>query len=110
MADYQVKITPDELEKAKKKRHRRDKEEEMRRRIILVICLIMFLHFVFVVGGYRMWEVWNISLLLYRDEAIETVADSSPENFRQDETSIVYDADGKKLREVTGEKEVYYKT
>ncbi|MBR1599452.1 MAG: penicillin-binding protein, partial [Lachnospiraceae bacterium] len=100
-----------EAEKTEKKRARRDRRRKKRRvrRIILSYLLVIFT-LVFVIGGYYLYERFGKDFLVYRDEAIELVADSSPDTFRQDETSIVYDANGKKLREVTGEKEVYYKT
>ena len=63
-----------------------------------------------VIGGYVFYEKYGKQILACRDEALELVKDVSEETFRRDETSIIYDAKGKKLREVTGEKEVYYKT
>ena len=104
-------MTPEELEKAKKRRYKRDRRKKKRRvrRIILSYLLVIFV-LVFVIGGYYVYEKYAKYFFAYRDAAVEVVADSSPESFRQDETSIVYDANGKKLREVTGEKEVYYKT
>jgi membrane peptidoglycan carboxypeptidase len=108
MADNK-KPTSEELAKKKRAKRERRKKRKRVRRIILSYLLVVFT-LVFVIGGYYAYEKFGKDLLVYRDEAIDIVADSSPETFRQDETSIVYDADGKKLREVTGEKEVYYKT
>ncbi|MBE5923017.1 MAG: penicillin-binding protein [Lachnospiraceae bacterium] len=108
MADNK-KPTSEELAKKKRAKRERRKKRKRVRRIILSYLLVVFT-LVFVIGGYYAYEKFGKDLLVYRDEAVEIVADSSPETFRQDETSIVYDADGKKLREVTGEKEVYYKT
>ena len=100
-----------EAEKAEKKRARRERRKKKRRvrRIILSYLFVIFT-LVVVIGGYYVYEKFGKDFLVYRDEAIELVADSSPDTFRQDETSIVYDTNGKMLREVTGEKEVYYKT
>lgn len=103
--------SPEELEKArlkKAKRDRRRKRKKVRRIILSYLLLIVLL--VGVIGGYIAYEKFGKILLTYRDEAIELVANSSESSFRQDETSIVYDANNKKIREVTGEKEVYYKT
>ncbi|MCM1497949.1 MAG: penicillin-binding protein [Clostridium sp.] len=100
-----------ELEAAKRKKAKRDKRRKKRkvRRIILgYLCLIFVL--VAVIGGYVVYEKFGKNILAYRDSAREIVANSDEDTFRQDETSIVYDAKGKKVREVTGEKEVYYKT
>ncbi len=87
------------LEKKEKKRAKRDRRKKRRRvrRIILSYLLVIFI-LVFVIGGYYVYERFGKDFLVYRDEAIELVADSSPDTFRQDETSIVYDANGKKLR------------
>lgn len=105
------KKTPEELEKArvrKAKKERRRKRKKVRRIILSYLMLIFLL--VCVIGGYIVYEKFGKQILTYRQEAIDLVSASSESTFRQDETSIVYDANGKKLREVTGEKEVYYKT
>lgn len=103
--------TPKDVEKAKKRQARKERRKKRKRvrRIILSYLLVIFL-LVVVIGGYYVYERFGKYFIKYRDAAIEVVADSTPETFRQDETSIVYDTNGKKLREVTGEKEVYYKT
>lgn len=103
--------TPEEVEKARKRQAKRERRKKRRRvrRIILSYLLVVFL-LVVVIGGYYVYERFGKYFFEYRDAAIALVADSSPDTFRQDETSIVYDANGKKLREVKGEKEVYYKT
>ncbi|MDE5778382.1 MAG: penicillin-binding protein [Lachnospiraceae bacterium] len=103
--------SPEELEKArvrKAKRKRKKKKRRLRRIILSYILLIFVL--IGVIGGYVVYEKYGKIALEYRDQAIEIVSNSTADSFRQDETSIVYDANGKKLREVTGEKEVYYKT
>lgn len=98
-----------EKEKIKKEKRERRKKRRKVRRIIISYLLVVFL-LIGVVGGYFVYEKFGKKLLAYREEAIELVENSSEKTFRQDETSIVYDTNGKKLREVTGEKEVYYKT
>lgn len=98
-----------EKEKNKKEKKERRKKRRKVRRIIISYLLVVFL-LIGVIGGYFIYEKFGKKLLAYREEAIELVENSSEETFRQDETSIVYDTNGKKLREVTGEKEVYYKT
>ena len=103
--------TPEEVEKAKArkaKKIRRRKRKKVRRIILSYLMLIFLL--VCVIGGYIVYEKFGKQILTYRQEAIDLVAASSEKTFRQDETSIVYDANGRKIREVTGEKEVYYKT
>ncbi len=98
-----------EKEKNKKEKKERRKKRRKVRRIIISYLLVFFL-LIGVIGGYFIYEKFGKKLLAYREEAIELVENSSEKTFRQDETSIVYDTNGKKLREVTGEKEVYYKT
>ncbi len=92
----------------KEKRERRRKRRKVRRIILSYLFLIVLL--IGVIGGYIFYEKLGKQLLVYRQEAKELVANSDESTFRQDESSIVYDAKGKMIREVTGEKEVYYKT
>lgn len=101
----------DEFLKEKKKKEKRDRRRKRRkvRRIIISYLLVVFL-LVCALGGYYLYEKIGKKLLVYRENAIELVENSSESTFRQDETSVVYDTNGTKLREVTGEKEVYYKT
>lgn len=103
--------TPEELAAARKRKIKRDKRKKRRkvRRIILSYLLVIFL-IVITVGGYAAYEKFGKQLLEYQKDAEEIVANSDEKTFRQDETSIVYDADGKMIREVKGEKQVYYKT
>lgn len=98
----------EKLRKKKEKKERRSKRKKVRRIIIGYLALIFLL--VLVIGGYAAYEKFGKDLLAYQESARELVAQSSDETFRQDETSIVYDYRGRKIREVTGEKEVYYKT
>ena len=105
------RIPEDEFKKDKLKKEKRDRRRKRRKvsRIIVSYLLMIFL-LVGVIGGYYVYEKYGKKLLGYREDAIKLVENSSESTFRQDETSIVYDTNGKKLREVTGEKEVYYKT
>lgn len=97
--------------KEKKKKEKRDRRRKRRkvRRIIISYLFIIFL-LIGVIGGYYLYEKLGKKLLVYREDAIKIVENSSESTFRQDETSVVFDTNGNKLREVTGEKEVYYKT
>ena len=105
------KPTPEELEKKRLRKAKRERKRKRKRvrRIILSYLFVVFV-LVCVIGGYFVYEKFGKDVLSYREEARELVAASSVDTFRKDETSIVYDTNGKKLREVTGEKEVYYKT
>lgn len=110
MADKKKK-SPEEMEKAQKRQARQAKRRKKRkvRRIILTYLLTIFL-LVGVIGGYVVYQKIGKNILAYREQAIEMVGNSSIDNFRRDETSTVYDSKGKKIREIKGEKEVYYKT
>lgn len=104
-------MTAEELAVARKRKAKRDKRRKRRkvRRIIMTYLLVIFL-IVITIGGYVAYEKFGKQLLEYQEAAQELVANSDEKTFRQDETSIVYDADGKMIREVKGEKQVYYKT
>lgn len=110
-ASTKTKKSPEELERMRKRKAKRERKRKRKRvrRIILSYLFVVFL-LVFAIGGYFVYEKFGKDILAYQNEARELVENSSESTFRQDETSIVYDANGKKLREVTGEKEVYYKT
>ena len=97
-------MTPDELAAAKKRKKKRDKRRKRRkvRRIITMYLLVIFL-IVITIGGYAAYEKFGKQLLEYQEAAKEIVANSDEKTFRQDETSIVYDANGKMIREVKGE-------
>lgn len=103
--------TPEELAAARKRKAKREKRKKRKkvRRIIISYLLVIFL-LVITIGGYAVYEKFGKQLLQYQEEAKEMVANSNEKTFRQDETSIVYDANGKMIREVKGEKQVYYVT
>lgn len=105
------KKSPEQLEKMRQRKAKKERKRKRKRvrRIILSYLFVVFV-LVCVIGGYFVYEKYGKDILSYRKQAKELVANSDESTFRQDETSIVYDAKGKKLREVTGEKEVYYKT
>ena len=105
------KKSPEELEKARLKKAKRDRKRKRKKvRRIILSYLLLIVVLIGVIGGFIAYEKFGKQILTYRDDAKEMVANSSESTFRQDETSIVYDTKGKKIREVTGEKEVYYKT
>lgn len=103
--------TPEELAATRKRKAKREKRKKRKkvRRIIISYLLVIFL-LVITIGGYAVYEKFGKQLLQYQEEAKEMVANSNEKTFRQDETSIVYDANGKMIREVKGEKQVYYVT
>lgn len=105
------KKSSEELEKERLKKAKRDRKRKRKKvRRIILSYLLLIVVLIGVIGGYIAYEKFGKQILTYRDDAKEMVANSSESTFRQDETSIVYDTKGKKIREVTGEKEVYYKT
>ena len=71
--------------------------------IVLLLILIAAVAYYYV-GGYAS----QVSEL--KSEAIRIVKQSSPDTFRQIETSEVYDANGETISVLKGEKDVYYIT
>lgn len=91
------------------KRTKRRKTAAERLLGILKICFIFILPFVvatvvFFLGGYAD----KISVLM--KEAEGYVAASTPDTFRQSQTSIVYDANGNMISTLRAEKDSYYLT
>lgn len=94
------------MEKKKKKEKKMTKARyRMRfiRKVILLLLLITIL-----LAGIVLYLAYGRDIIAYHDEAKNLVSASSAETFRQSETSLVYDANGKQLATLKGEKDVYY--
>lgn len=72
-------------------------------KITLLILLVLVL-----VAGTVFYFAYGKSIFGMQSEAKEIVANSTIETFRQSETSVIYDAKGKTIAELKGEKDVYY--
>ena len=96
-------MAKDKTEKAKKKRIKRKKRLIffLWLQLILVMAVLGAVLYYYA-GGYAK----KVSAL--HDEAVSFVQHSTPETFRQDETSIAYDVNNEVISVMKGEKDVYY--
>lgn len=93
---------------SKKKKSPKIKSRALRRFILtLKVSLLILLSVVFV-GGIIFYFTYGKTILAMQQEAHVEVTSSTPETFRQSETSVVYDSKGKTISELKGEKDVYY--
>lgn len=88
------KIIPESKKKKKKKRKKR--------KILLKVSIVFLL--LVVIG----WFTFGAKVMKLRSEAKELVAQSTEDTFKESQTSIVYDTNGKQLLKFKGEKDVYY--
>ena len=75
---------------------------------IVTKIIIALLLAILVVGGILLYMKYGKRIMAMDSEAKKVVSNSSLETFRQNETSIVYDANGTILSKLKGEKDVYY--
>ncbi|MSS62903.1 PBP1A family penicillin-binding protein [Velocimicrobium porci] len=92
---------------AKKKKEKKMTKARYRMRLIRKILLLLLLITILLVGVV-LYLAYGRDIIAYHDEAKRLIATSSTETFRQSETSLVYDANGKQLATLKGEKDVYY--
>ncbi len=76
-------------------------------RIFITLQIILIL---LVVGGIGYYYVggYASTVASLRSDALEKVRSSSEEAFRENETSLVYDANGKVISTLVGDKDMYY--
>ena len=72
-------------------------------KVTLLIILLMLL-----ITGTVFYIMYGRSVFKMQSEAKALVRESTVDTFRQTETSLVYDANGKLLARLKGEKDVYY--
>ena len=75
---------------------------------IIIKIIIAILLAIVVVGGILLYMRYGKRIMAMENDAKKIVADSNMETFRQNETSIIYDADGAIISKLKGEKDVYY--
>lgn len=75
-------------------------------KIIKIQLLILFIAFLAVLGLF--YVKYGKGMFAMADEAKELVEQSSKSTFKATETSLVYDKDGKLIKTIKGDKEVYY--
>lgn len=101
--DKEVKVL------AKKEKKKKKHKSPMGRAIgIVVKIIIALLLTIVVVGGILLYMKYGKRIMAMEAEAKKIVAASSLETFRQNETSIIYDANGTIISKLKGEKDVYY--
>ena len=94
---------------AKKDKKQRKQKSPVGRAIgIIVKIIIVLLLAIVVVGGILLYLKYGRRIMAMEADAKKIVAASNLETFRQNETSIVYDANGTILSKLKGEKDVYY--
>lgn len=95
------------MSKKKKKEKKKLTKNQYRMRLIGKIVLLLLLITILLLG-IVLYLTYGRGIFKLRDEAIQLVKGSTIDTFRQSETSIVYDAKGKQLATLKGEKDVYY--
>lgn len=72
------------------------------------LSFILFVLITMIILGCLFYKRYGAELTVMRQEIKEAVANSTPDTFRQTETSLVYDYKGKMISTLKGEKDVYY--
>lgn len=95
------------MAKKVKKQKRQKNPVERAIGIVLKIIIALLLAIV-VIGGVLMYMKYGKKLIAMESDAKKIVSKSTMETFRQNETSIIYDANGNIMSKLKGEKDVYY--
>lgn len=94
---------------AKNKKHKNTKGNKVWHAIktgIKIFILIMLV--AVIILGFLFYNKYGKNLLDLQSQARELVSSSDLKTFRQDETSLIYDANGSLLTTLKGVKDVYY--
>lgn len=92
---------------SKKKKKKPMTKGKYRFKLIMQVLLLLVLLTVLALGVV-FYFAYGREIFKLQDEAKELVRGSTTETFRQSETSLIYDTDGKVLTTLKGEKDVYY--
>lgn len=92
--------------KDSKPKKRKNKKWRKVRFVIEVIILVVLLILLFT--GIFLYFRYGKDIFQMKDDAAVMVAASNMDTFRQSETSVVYDTNGKQISTLKGEKDVYY--
>ena len=95
------------MTKKVKKQKRQKNPVERAIGIVLKIIIALLLAIV-VIGGVLIYMKYGKKLIAMESDAKKIVSKSTMETFRQNETSIIYDANGNIMSKLKGEKDVYY--
>ena len=94
---------------AKKTKKQKKQKSPIGRAIGIVIKIIIALLLaIVVIGGVLIYMKYGKKLIAMESDAKKIVSKSTMETFRQNETSIIYDANGNIMSKLKGEKDVYY--
>lgn len=103
--NYSSRNTPNSSKKSPKE-PKKKKKRSLFWRIIKFQLLILLIAFLAVLGLF--YAKYGKGMFAMAREAKELVQQSSKETFKATETSLVYDKDGKLIKTIKGDKEVYY--
>ena len=92
----------------KVKKQKRQKNPVERAIGIVIKIIIALLLAIVVIGGVLIYMKYGKKLIAMESDAKKIVSNSTMETFRQNETSIIYDANGNIMSKLKGEKDVYY--
>lgn len=92
-----------QTKKKTKKKSKKNQSKRLTMKVLILVGLVL-IDIIAVV----LYMKYGRDVLKMQSEAKETVSVSTIDTFRQSETSIVYDANGKVLSRLKGEKDVYY--
>ena len=95
------------MAKKVKKQKRQKNPVERAIGIVLKIIIALLLAIV-VIGGVLIYMKYGKKLIAMESDAKKIVSKSTMETFRQNETSIIYAANGNIMSKLKGEKDVYY--
>ena len=94
---------------AKKTKKQKKQKSPIGRAIGIVLKIIIALLLaIVVIGGVLLYMKYGKKVLAMESDAKKIVSKSTLETFRQNETSIIYDAKGNIMSKLKGEKDVYY--
>lgn len=91
----------------KKKKKKPMTKGKYRFKLAMQIILLLVLLTVLALGVV-FYMAYGRDIFKYQEEARKQIRNSTTETFRQSETSLIYDTDGKILTTLKGEKDVYY--
>ena len=93
---------------AKKEKKKKQKSPVGKAIGIIIKIIIVLLLAIIIFGGILLYIKYGKRITAMENDAKKIVSQSSLETFRQNETSIIYDANGTIMSKLKGEKDVYY--
>lgn len=106
-ADQTKGTKSDKQENQKTKVNKKKTPRKYRIKLVFKLVLLLFL-ITILFGGIALYMTYGRELLEWQQDARLVVYNSTSATFRQTETSVVYDTNGKQITTLKGEKDVYY--